>query len=91
MATEPHFCAFVGKHTPGSVHDFEILKGDYHQYLDYLLKLPNENSSLPGDQHSCFWAVLADKGYTGPENATPDLRRYVPIKDPRNPAEEKYN
>ena len=59
--------------------------------LDYLLKLPDENASLPGDQLSCFWGVLVDKGYIGPENATPDLRRFTPIKDPRNPTEENYN
>ena len=73
MAHEPHYCVFVGKHMPGSVHDFEIMKGSYHRYLDYLLKLPDENTSLPGDQLSHFWGVLVDKGYIGPENATPDL------------------
>ena len=76
---------------PGLVHDFEIMKSDYHRYLDYLLKLPNENASLPTVQHSRFWAVLVDLGYIGPEAATPDLRRLYPIKDPRNQAEENYN
>lgn len=90
-AHEPHFCVFVGSHTPGSVHDFEIMKRDYQKYLEYLLKLPNENASLPADQHSRFWAVLVDLGYIGPETSTPDLRRITPIKDPRTPAEENYN
>ena len=86
LAHAPHYCVFVGKHNPGSIHDFEIMKQDYQKYLDYLLKLPMENASLPADQHSCFWGVLVDKGYIGPEHTTPDLQRFPPIKDPRSPA-----
>ena len=91
MAYKPHFCVFIGKYVLGSVHDFKIMKRSYHRYLDYLLKLPDGNSSLPGHQLSCFWGVLVDKGYVGPENTMPDLRWFTPIKDPRNPTEEHYN
>lgn len=90
-ASAPHYCVFVGAHTPGSVHDFEILKRGYNRYLEYLLKLPTENAALPTDQQSRFWAVIADKGYIGPEHATPDLRRLTPIKDPQTPVQITYN
>ena len=38
---------------------------------------------LDSDMHSRFWAVLADKGYIGPETDTPDFRRVTPIKKNR--------
>ena len=91
MAHVPHYCVFVGKHVPASVHDFEVSKSGYHHYLEYLLKQPHESTFLLNDVHSRFWAVLVDMGYIGPENATPDLRRYTPIKNPRNVIEEEYN
>ena len=74
-----------------SVHDFEVLKSGYHHYLKYLLKQPHESTSLLNDVHSRFWAVLVDMGYIGPENATPDLCWYTPIKNPRNVIKEEYN
>ena len=62
MAHAPHYCVFVGKHVPASVHDIEVLKSGYHRYLEYLLKQPHESASLLNDVHSRFWAVLADMG-----------------------------
>ena len=76
MAHAPHYCVFVGKHVPASVHDFEVLKRGYHLSLEYLLKQPHESASLPNDVHSRFWAMLVDMGYIDPENATPDLCWY---------------
>jgi hypothetical protein len=41
-ATPSYYCVFVGDHTFGFVHDFEIMKRRYHCYFEYLLKLPSK-------------------------------------------------
>ena len=86
-----YYCTHVSKHVPASVHDFELFKNGYAGYLDYLLKHPDEQLALPGDRPSRHWALLCDKGYIGPEAASPDVRRICPIKKPQAYSERAFN
>lgn len=90
-AQPPHFCTHISNHVPASVHDFELFKSGYERYLPYLLKLPNEQLALPGDQASRHWALLSDKGYIGPVASSPDVRRICPIKNPQTHQDRAYN
>ena len=86
----PHFCTHTSKHVPASVHDFELFKSGYARYLPYLLKQPEECMALPGDP-SRHWAILCDKGYIGPDAASPDVRRICPHKNPQTHPDRVYN
>ena len=63
-------------------HDFELFKRGFQWYLNYLTKLPAEHAALYGDQMSCYWALLCNKGYIGPEASSPDVCRFCPVRDP---------
>lgn len=90
-STPPYHCLFVAPHRPGSVHDYQIHKSVYAHYLEYLLKLPEEAAALPADAGERFWSALLDKGYVGPQNDTPDLRRIVPFKAPATHLQQAFN
>ena len=90
-AQAPHYCTHVSSYVPGSVHDFELFKQGYERYLSYLLKLPAEHAALVGDQGDRYWALLCDKGYIGPDAASPDVRRICPVKDPQNHHDRTLN
>lgn len=80
MATPPHYCLFALEKEVGSVHDYQNLKSKYHPIAEYLLKTPEEMHHLQGDLRSRFWAAVLDRGYVGPAEDTPDLRRITPKK-----------
>jgi len=90
-AQSPHFCTHVSSHVPASVHDFELFKRGYARYLDYLLKLPAERVQLFGDQSHHYWAMLCDKGYIGPESASPDVCWICPTWNPQTHHERTFN
>lgn len=90
-ATAPHYCVAVSAHEPASKHDYEIHKANFHKYLEYLTKLPDEIPHLPSDAGHRHWAILCDLGYVGPAHHTPDVRRVTPIKNARSYAEQHYN
>lgn len=90
-ATAPHYCVAVSPHEPASKHDYELHKSNFHRYLDYLLKMPDESSLLPSDAGSRHWAILCDLGYIGPPHHTPDVRRVHPVKAPRSYADRQFN
>jgi len=79
----PHYCLFIQKGEPGSVHDYTILKNSYSSYLQYLNKSPTERQQLPTDFENRSWGIVFDSGYIGPANDTPGLRR---LTVPRNPS-----
>ena len=90
-AQPPHFCTHVSPHVLGSVHDFELFKRGYERYLTYLLKLPTEHALLYGDQTACYWALLCDKGYVGPDGTSPDVQHVCPIKNPQTHSDQALN
>ena len=73
------------------MHNFELFKSGYFNYLDYLLKLPTENARLPGDAQFRHWALLCDLGYIGPEGSSPDVRRICPVKQAITHQDLAYN
>ena len=52
IAQPPYFCTHVSVVVPGTVHDFELFKRGFQQYLNYLTKLPAEHAALYSDQMS---------------------------------------
>jgi hypothetical protein len=80
----PHYCMHVSNSVPGSVHNFELFKQGYERYLPYLLKLPAKHVALVGDQNNHYWALLCDKGYIGPDDASPDVRWICSVKNPQS-------
>ena len=82
IASKPHYCLFLQKGVVGSRHDYEYLKTTYHSYIPYLQKTSEEFLLLQVDQMHQNWSALFDKGYIGPENDTPGLRRIIPKKNP---------
>lgn len=80
QAHPPHYALFISQHTVGSTHDYTFLKSNYTTYLEYLIKRPDEQHLLPLDTNYGEWAVLMDKGYQGPPEDTPGLRRITPTK-----------
>ena len=90
-AQAPYYCTHVSSSVPGSVHDFELFKKGYERYLTFLMKLPAEHAALVGDQDDCYWALLCDKGYIGPDDASPDVRRICPVKNPQNHNDRMMN
>ena len=81
MASKPHFCLFLQKGVIGSKHDYEYLKETFHLYIPYLQKMTEEFVQLPSDHGNQNWSALFDKGYVGPDNDTPGLRRITPKKN----------
>lgn len=55
------------------------------------MKTPHEQSFMPQDIHELKWAIVADKGYVGPPNNTPNERRVVPIRPARLHHEIDFN
>jgi hypothetical protein len=90
-ATAPHYCVAVSRHEPASKHDYEIHKSQFHNYLNYLLKLPDEVPMVLSDAAFRHWAILCDLGYIGPAHHTPDVRRVTPVKVPRSTPDFRYN
>ena len=90
-AQPPHYCTHVSPFVEGAVHDFELFKSGYARYLSFLLKLPEEHAALNGDQAAHYWALLCDKGYIGPESASPDVHRICPVKNPQNHHDRTMN
>jgi hypothetical protein len=80
----PHYCTHVSNSVPGSVHNLELFKQGYERYLPYLLKLPAKHMALVGDQNNCYWALLCDKGYISPDDASPDVHWICPVKNPQS-------
>lgn len=75
MATPPHYALFVQKAQPGSIHDYTIFKQTADSYAAYLQKNTQEKQAIPSDGSNNRWAILGDRGYTGPERDTPTVRR----------------
>ena len=91
MAQPSYYCTHISKHIPGATHDFELFKRGYYVYLEYLLKLPTESKQLPGNANNCYWALLCDLGYIGPEGASPDVHRVCPVKFAYSHQDHTYN
>ena len=92
MASPPHFispCLFPKVCFLGSKHDYQFFKENYSVYLDYLRKEVAERKQLLNDEPA-FWGVCQDKGYTGPAEDTPEIRRVIPRKNGRH-EERKAN
>ena len=81
MASNPHYCLFLQKGVVGSKHDYEYLKTTFHSYIPYLQKTSEEFILLQTDQAHQNWGALFDKGFFGPDNDTPGLRRISPKKN----------
>jgi len=80
MATPPYYCLFVQDAYKGATHDYSIFKDNYHHYTQYLAKSPDERRHHLTDLKDKRWAILADSGYTGPSEDTPEVRRIVILK-----------
>lgn len=82
MAHAPHYALFFSKAYPGSVHDYKIHKEIHGTYTNYLRKTPAEIRSLREvDGNNNRWAILLDRGYTGPAEDTPTIRRIAIAKE----------
>jgi hypothetical protein len=56
----------------------------------YLLKTTEQKNVIPNDPDH-RWAILMDKGYTGPESDTPGERRITIMKNATTIGEQKRN
>jgi len=83
MASPPYYALFSAKGVPGSVHDYTIFKQNYKTYIPYLVKSNEEKKMIMSDTNQNTWSIIADKGYTGPNTDTPELRRFFPSKKER--------
>jgi hypothetical protein len=91
-ACAPHLFVRASPHYPGAVHDFTIHKQEYAHYVDFLQKRPEERDEIVDvDPNAANWAVIADKGYIGPANLTPGVRRITPMRKPLLQAERQSN
>ncbi len=81
----------VSRHEPASKHDYEIHKSQFHNYLNYLLKLPDEVLMVPSDAAFQHWVILCDLGYIGPAHHTPDVCHVTPVKVPCSTPDFQYN
>jgi hypothetical protein len=80
MAAPPYYCLFIQDAYKGATHDYTIFTENYHQYTSYLAKTPEERNQLLADTRDKRWAILADNGYTGPAEETPEIRRIAILK-----------
>jgi hypothetical protein len=90
MASPPHYALFSQPSFVGSIHDFEFFKKNYVEYLEYLLKTTNEKQSITTDT-DVRWGVVVDKGYTGPAESTPGLRKIALRRKPTTVAQDAEN
>jgi len=91
MASPPHFAMFASKAFLGSTHDYSHHKSNYREYLPYLKKTAQEKRALTEDNQHDFWAMVLDKGYIGPPQDTPHLRRITPFKPAGTTREKEVN
>eukprot|EP01112_Ceratiomyxa_fruticulosa_P024316 TRINITY_DN989_c0_g1_i1.p1 TRINITY_DN989_c0_g1~~TRINITY_DN989_c0_g1_i1.p1 ORF type:complete len:183 (+),score=34.81 TRINITY_DN989_c0_g1_i1:554-1102(+) len=52
MASAPHFCFFVSKGVPASIHDYTLHLMNFASYISYLLKTPAEQLLLLDDDRN---------------------------------------
>ena len=88
MANAPHYALFSSAGFVGSRHDYQHFKTNYEVYLEYLTKTLDERKAIPNDAPA-FWSVCLDKGYIGPAEDTPEIRRITPRKVIRDDEEKK--
>jgi hypothetical protein len=74
----PHFCMFVSHHVPASVHDYELHKQVYRNYIEYLHRTPAEIARQEELIEPPFWPVMGDRAYIGPAEDTEPIKRIVP-------------
>jgi len=91
QASKPHYALFTSEKEVGSVPDFQIHKNNFQQYLQYLIKLPNERNGLPHDLNEPCWAILGDQAYVGEPSKTPNERRMYPKKNPHLTTDRESN
>jgi hypothetical protein len=79
-AVAPHVAVFISKGFVASIHDYEFFKKNCKVYETFLRKTPDERRQLTMDSQNSHWGVMVDKGYTGPPEDTPYVRRIFPVK-----------
>ena len=83
---------FVGKHGPGSVHDYSLFVKDVPTYKKFLKKRNNEagleDDGVLQNTYGDAWALLAGKSYQG---AASVLRAIVPKTGKLTREDEAYN
>jgi hypothetical protein len=67
--------AFISDVFPGSVHDMTVCRTMHEKYSQFVAKKPDELKLEDPDVGATSWAILADKGYIGLDQA---LRAIVP-------------
>ncbi len=90
-SARPHVCIRVSPHRPAGIDDYTIHKAEYQNYLQYLQKNAEERRLSQGKDDALYWAVAADKKYIGPAEDTPNERRNIPSKKPKNTAQKSRN
>ena len=71
-----HVCA----HVPGSIHDYELHKEVYRNYVEYLHMTPVEIARQEEVIELPYWPIMGDKAYIGPSNDTEHIKRIVPTR-----------
>lgn len=84
------YALFVSKSVEGAVHDYEDFKNTYHPLVTFLKKTEDEKSMFQNDANA-HWAISMDKGYIGPEEDSPGIRKITFIKQPRTVDENLHN
>ena len=67
-------------HVPGSVHDYELHKEVYRNYIEYLHMTPVEIARQEEVIELPYWPIMADKAYIGPSDDTEPIKRIVPTR-----------
>lgn len=79
QSVKPFYCLFVSPHYPGSVHDYEIHKQQYHNYGNYLLMTNDEVISCGWHQDPTIGKSWGIKD-TSVLHLTPNLfKEYAPL------------
>lgn len=72
----PHYCLFTSPSVPASMHDYELHKLVYRQYLGYLHMTPEETIQNEAKENA-YWLIMGDKDYVGPADDTFPIERVV--------------
>ena len=89
--SKPHYCMFASPHVPASRHDYDLHKEVFRHYIPYLTMTDEELARRPQDVNAQHWAIMADKGYTGPQDDTYPIRRIVPYRGIPSEAQAVWN